>query len=120
MGSGTARSLGIVAVVVAALFVGAPTAFAAPANDNFANAQSIDALPQSVDGTTFGATAEFGEPAHGGDTASNSVWYRLTPLVSATVMIDLCGSSPKRVAIYTGSVLLFLSHLADNGPQKAC
>jgi N-acetylneuraminic acid mutarotase len=52
-----------------------------PANDNFANRQTISGCSGTVTGTTFGATSEAGEPNHDpNDVSSQSpghtVWFR--------------------------------------------
>lgn len=78
-----------------------------PSNDAFAAAQSLSSFP--VSGSTTGATAEPGEPAHGGTAAGHSVWYRIDPGViyssGRARGLDLCasGTSQPRLAVYRGS-----------------
>ena len=65
----------------------------APANDSFANATAMSgALPLTVAGLSVRATAEGGEPAHGGSAAAASVWWVWTPAVSQIVLISTSGS----------------------------
>jgi len=47
-------------------------------NDNFANAQVINGYGGTAAGNNGGATSEVGEPSHGGQTATSSVWYSWT------------------------------------------
>ncbi len=62
-----------------------------PANDNFAAAQDLgDALEVDVDGTTFGASTEPGEPGY--QDGGNSVWYRWTAPKRTRVWIDNCNA----------------------------
>jgi hypothetical protein len=68
------------------------TAAAAPApppNDNRNDATAIGPLPQSVRGTTVGATAEPREPSSECDGTGGSVWYSLS----------VGGSPPPRIGI---------------------
>ena len=60
-------------VAVSAFAVAAP-----PANDNRADAAGIGSLPQTVHGTTVGATMEVKEPGSGCATTAGSVWYSLS------------------------------------------
>ncbi len=89
-----------------------------PANDNFANRQTIGpALPATVSGTKVDATAEAGEPDHGGfgTGAQRSVWYGWTPASGGSVNLDACGSAGHVVvAVYTGSALGSLTLAAGN------
>ena len=60
-----------------------PQAVAAAPNDNFANAIFLSGLT-NVTATNIGATAEPGEPAHAGEPASKSLWWRWTPPPTTT------------------------------------
>jgi hypothetical protein len=119
------RHFGVFAVLAAmALMLTLPSlASAAPANDNFANAQTISGQSVSVNGTTAGATREVGEPDHytsnPADAASwlgdHSVWYRWTAPETKRVTIDTCTANIDSIlAVYTGSSLENLSRVADN------
>ena len=60
---GLLASLAVSSVALLAGAVPVSSALAAPANDNFADAQIVGPeLPVSVAGTNVGATAEEGEP----------------------------------------------------------
>lgn len=62
-------------LILAALASFAQVSTAAPANDNFANAQVLTGTFATGSGDGSGATREIGEPAGGG---TNSVWYKWT------------------------------------------
>jgi hypothetical protein len=57
----------------------------APANDQFAHREVVTGRQLSVLGSTLGATAEPGEPAHFFDPAQHSVWYSWTAPFSGIV-----------------------------------
>src|SRR5215208_1222177 len=117
----------VVSAAMALLCVLASVAIAAPANDNFANAQTITGQSVSVDGTTVGATREVGEPDHyitnpfdappdaylwEGD---HSVWYRWTAPVSGPTEVDTCTTNIDSIlAVYRGDELAQLNRVADN------
>jgi hypothetical protein len=63
----------------------------APANDELARAEELTGSAGRAAGSTAGATAEAGEPAHDGSGAS--IWYRWTAPFSGTVVFDSCASS---------------------------
>ncbi len=68
------------------------TALAAPGtppNDNRGDASSLGSLPQTVRGTTVGATTESNEPSSNCANAGGSVWYSLA----------VGGSPPPRIGI---------------------
>ena len=81
----------------AAVLAAAPLHAQAPANDDFANRQSIPAgLDVTVSGTTVGATQEAFEVTNAGGTdpglarnETKTVWYDWVPTVSGTVNISL-------------------------------
>jgi hypothetical protein len=88
---------------------------APPANDNFASAPTLLGDTVSTTGTNVGASAEPGEPAHAGITATRSVWWTWTAPVSSPVSIDTFGSSFDTVlAVYTGNAVNALSPIASN------
>ena len=84
-------------VALTALLVAAPCALAQPANDDFANAATIDA-DGDYTSSTEGATSEpdeapascpFGGP---GDDSGQSVWWTFTPAQAATISLDTAES----------------------------
>jgi hypothetical protein len=83
-----------------------------PANDNFANAQTISGCSGSVSGSSFGATSEAGEPSHDPtDTSSlsptHTVWYQWQAPSSGGTTITTNGSDFDTIlAVYTGSTVL--------------
>jgi hypothetical protein len=92
-----------------------------PANDAFANAQTVSGSTVSVGGTTRYATREVSEPDHSTDTdgaswlGDHSVWYRWTAPTSGSTTIDSCTANIDSIlAVYTGSALTSLSRVADN------
>jgi hypothetical protein len=102
---------------------------AAPANDDFANAQSITGpLPQTVSGTLAESTMETGsgEPNHTGTgfvPATASVWYSWTsPASSTKVKLSVCppivSGNTAGVAVYTGSALNALTLVATGGTNN--
>jgi hypothetical protein len=97
------RARGQVTIAVAAgvFALSAAAAHAAPANDDFADAQPIR-VGQTIRGTTAGATGERGEPVHGPGT-TQSVWYRLRSLSKVSVLLNTCRADGDSViAVYTG------------------
>jgi formylglycine-generating enzyme required for sulfatase activity len=78
---------------------------AAPANDNFANAENLDGSSATAKGSSQDATAESGEPAHAGQPATKSVWWKWTAPGNGSCTIDTKGSAFDTVlAVYTGSL----------------
>jgi hypothetical protein len=123
MGRTLGKLSGMLGAVAAILLVASPSALAAaPANDNFANAQVIaPGLPVVAGGTNYQATAETGEPSHSPfGLAQASVWYRWTPTSTVDTKLDLCGEtgfSSHWAAAYTGSQVNALTSVANSGGQ---
>ena len=82
-----------------------------PANDNFADAVLLPSLNALVAGSTFGATAEVGEPSHAPPAAAaSSVWYKWIAPSNGNFNARLSASPYTTIAaIYTGSDLSNLS-----------
>jgi PKD repeat protein len=72
------------------VLLAAPTAFAQPANDDFANAAAIPGLPFSASVDISQATIEPEEPIPCG--VQESVWYAITPAANAVLQADTNGS----------------------------
>jgi hypothetical protein len=93
-----------------------------PANDNFAAAASLPALPTTQMAVTLNATTEPGEPlvvdpscGAAGGALGRTVWYTLTPGAATTVTVDTFGSGfDTVVAVYTGAALGSLTRIACN------
>jgi hypothetical protein len=79
-----------------ALPAAAPVLAAAPANDDFANATLVSALPFSNSVEMSEATFEPGEGPYG-FPPPHTVWYTLTPASNMLLRLDLSGSSEGRV-----------------------
>jgi hypothetical protein len=91
-----------------------------PANDSFANAVVISGASGTLTSTNTGATKEGGEPNHASNPGGKSVWYRWTPGVTGTTVIDTVGSSfDTLLAIYTGTDVASLTLLAANNDLSA-
>ncbi|WP_157744472.1 PKD domain-containing protein [Micromonospora viridifaciens] len=84
--------------------------FQTAANDSFANALPVGALPYSNLQDLATATTEDGEPSSC-FTAPHTVWYSYTPTTSGSVMASTNPTDPG-IAIYTGSSLSSLSEVA--------
>src|SRR6266436_1338775 len=91
-----------------------------PANDNFANGQTISGCTGSVNGTNNFATRESGEPSHDpSDTTSlspsASVWYKWQAPSSGSTTITTEGSDFDTIlAVSTGSVVSSLTQITFN------
>jgi hypothetical protein len=107
-----------------ALLFAAPALAAAPANDDFGNAEPT-VLPSTTNGTLTESTIESGEPNPSGSlfvVPTQSVWYSWTsPGSTSKVEFSACpapitGSTPG-VAIYTGSPVNSLTLVTTSGPN---
>src|SRR5207245_9467525 len=91
-----------------------------PANDNFANAQTISGCSGSVAGSSFGATSEAGEPSHDPSDSSSlspshTVWYQWQAPSSGSTTITTNGSDFDTIlAVYTGNTVNSLSRIVFN------
>jgi hypothetical protein len=73
------RRIKSMTATVIALAASAATAFgAAPANDNFANAEQLNGIRVAVTRTNVDATKEAGEFDHGNNPGGKSVWFKWT------------------------------------------
>ena len=87
----------------------------APANDNFANALALTGPNVSTTGRNTGASAQPGEPAHAGSTATNSVWWTWTAPTAGAVTVSTAGSDFDTVlAVYTGAAVNALTPVASD------
>lgn len=98
------RAVTILTVFVLALS-NAVAVYAAPSNDNLADATLITNLPYDVTVDTSGATAEPAELQPCGSGANpSSVWFAYTPSTTTTVTARVYYSFfPPVLAVYTGS-----------------
>jgi hypothetical protein len=72
--------------------------------------------PAPARGSTLGATAERGEPAHGGEPATHSVWWTWGSATGETVSVTVDGAGKvlPRLSVYSGSALTNLLLIAEN------
>ncbi|MBS1891470.1 MAG: hypothetical protein JST59_09255 [Actinobacteria bacterium] len=79
---------------------------AAPANDNFVNAEPIELDSSAVPAPNYGATKEPGEPAHQGNQGGASVWFKFTAPRSGGALLQANGGPighKSLLAVYTGT-----------------
>lgn len=134
------RSL-IVVLAVLATTAAPAAAFAAPANDDFANAIPI-ASGQTIGASNLGATLQGTEPnpTNGGNfpvfgpnclpmptlpSCTSSVWFSFTPPTSGSYALDTCDEGTDFdtiMGVYTGATLSGLTQVAadDNVAGKTC
>jgi uncharacterized repeat protein (TIGR01451 family) len=87
----------------------------APSNDTFASASALSGSGGFVSSWNYNATAQAGEPAHAGQTASHSVWWTWTAPASGTLTLSTQGSAFDTVlAVYSGASVTALTSLAFN------
>jgi Ca2+-binding RTX toxin-like protein len=100
-------------MLVAALWPA--SALAAPANDDFANAQEITGTTGSVTGSNVGATKETGESNHAGNPGGHSIWYSWTAPADGHVAFSTEVSTfDTLLAVYTGAAVDALTAVAAN------
>ena len=88
---------------------------ARPTNDLFANRLALIGNRGSVTGSNSGAGKESGEPNHFGNPGGASVWYSWTAPGTGSVTFATNGSDyDTMLAVYTGSSVAALSHIASN------
>ena len=101
--------------VCIALSLPAVASAAAPANDNFASAEVLTGVSDSIwPGTNVDATKESGEPEHAGNSGGASVWYRWQAPETGAAEIDMCFGGTDfstLLAVYTGSSVSGLSEV---------
>jgi Ca2+-binding RTX toxin-like protein len=119
----TARLVALLGVLVAAVCTAAgPASAFVPYNDDFANAQVLtEPVVLNESDLTEGATAQPGEPAHGGRPAAATVWYRWTAPADLVVtswstltMLDSKKRPSLALAFYTGASLRTLKEVASD------
>ena len=114
------RRLPVLAAAALFLVLMAPARASAapPANDNFANAETITDRYGWADGDNSEATKEPGEPNHAGNPGGASVWYSWTAPYTGRATFDTCYSEfDTLLAVYTGDQVSNLQPVAadDNG-----
>ncbi len=90
-------------------------ALAAPPNDNFADATSVNGNNGSVNGTNVDATKETGEPNHAGVNGSTSIWFQWQAPSPGTLTVTTAGSNfNTTLAVYTGTAVNALTAVGSN------
>jgi hypothetical protein len=88
---------------------------AAPANDAFADAETITGGAGTLTATVVDATVEPDEPDPLGTGSEHSTWYEWTPPATGTVMFDTQGSDIDTVlSAHTGPAVDDLTTVAEN------
>jgi subtilisin family serine protease len=86
-----------------------------PSNDAFADAAPITGAAGSIASSTVTASRETGEPTHGGDGGSASIWYHWTAPSNGTLALSTQRSSyDTLLGAYVGSNFAGLTTLAAN------
>jgi hypothetical protein len=91
---------------------------AAPDNDAFSTPRDLPSAAGEVvedSGSTAGAGAEAGEPAHAGSAAGRSVWFRWTAPGTGQFQASLSATGEARMAVYAGDALASLTEVASGG-----
>lgn len=84
-----------------------------PGNDSFADRVELEPLLEgTVEGNNTNATVEFGEPSHGGDDASHSLWWTWAAPESGWVTFVSEAAVQTRLAAYEGVQLSGLEPVA--------
>lgn len=113
---GRVKSVLIVGLVAAGLsaFAAANAVAAPPANDNFANAQSLAGpLPIAVAGSNVEATREVGEPFYGFG-AGHTIWFQWEATLTGFVTVGTCDASfHTETGVFTGASVGALTKVAD-------
>lgn len=110
------RGMRLVAASLSLALLG--SANAAPANDNFVDANVLSGTSATVAGSNVGATKEVGEPDHAQFPGGKSVWYAWTSPFSASVRLSTKGSAiDTLLAAYTGSAVNALTPIASNDDE---
>ncbi len=97
------------------LFAALTTTSNRPFNDDFASRPKFNSDNLALRGSNAGATAEPGEPSHGGGPASATLWWEWTAPTSNLVSIETSGSNyDTMLAVYTGNAPSALTLVAAN------
>jgi hypothetical protein len=87
----------------------------APGNNAFSLATVVSGNSGSVSTWNFNATAETGEPAHAGQAATRSIWFKWTATESGWLTMHTQGSAiDTRLGAYTGTAVSALSTVTSN------
>jgi hypothetical protein len=122
--SGVGRIVGSLLAAALICLAFAANALAAPANDDFANAQAIS-LDAPVSGMNFEATKETGEPDHAGNAGGHSLWYSWTAprteKIGVTLPCQFGSEFSLLMGVYTGTAVDALTPVASSqGLNVSC
>jgi hypothetical protein len=78
---------------------------APPANDNFAQAQTLGADEGFLSGSNVDATKEVGEPNHAGVPGGTSIWFRWNSARAGRTVVSACADFDAVLAVYTGAAV---------------
>lgn len=112
-------SIASVLIVTMFFLVVAPAALAAPANDNFAEAENVGAtLPIAISRSNVGATKESGEEI-GTFAAGHSVWFAWEAPSTGFVTIGSCEATfHSVVGVFTGTEVGSLTKVAEGNADE--
>lgn len=90
-----------------------------PANDYFSRAAVIEGTGAMLAGTNRNASKEAGEPNHGGNPGSASVWYRYTAPADGTLKVEVAPTNTADdldmlLAAYKGASIAQLTLVREN------
>ncbi|MGH2959217.1 MAG: hypothetical protein ACRDKE_06395, partial [Solirubrobacterales bacterium] len=114
--------IGVLAAMIALSAASGTAIAAAPANDNFANAESLTGNRGSVFFNLSDATAQAGEPVNAG-TDERTLWFSYTPTSNGFATFAFCDNALYPIAganlsIFTGATLATLS--VDSESSGGC
>jgi hypothetical protein len=90
-----------VAVFITLICAG-PTLASPPANDNFANAQTLNGNSGSATGNNSEATKEPGEPNHAWNRGGRSIWFKYAAAATGVLTLESTNINTL-LAVYRGS-----------------
>lgn len=108
------QSFASLVLALAVMFAGVTPAYAAPSNDNFADATLITSLPFNVNSSNVDATFEFDEPTPSCwfGYPQKTVWFAYTASSNSALTVK---TSPANItpllAVYTGSSINTLAQV---------
>ena len=87
-----------------------------PVNDDFDQRLTVTGTFFTASGSNITATAEAGEPSHGSNPASQSIWWTWTAPATGEALVSQAYSQFNPIAIYSGTALTNLVRIAaSNG-----
>ena len=108
----------LILAVAGLAWLGARSAQAQPANNQFTNAWTLTGTTATTNGNTSlpaNATKETGEPNHAGLVGGRSVWFNWTAPTNGPTRLSTAGSSLNTLlAVYTGTAVNALTQVAAN------